>query len=260
MNKFIYASVLLLASCSKGQDKAYYESGNIREVHFRNNKNKIDSSVFYYNSEKSNIKQIKKIENGSSYIKNFTPNGRISSEGYKNGDSIRTGKWSIYGAGDTTKIFEYKNIRGNEYLNQSWIKNTKGDTIRGNYLHFEYNKDTVKVNELVSFRFYLEGYMFSEKSELIFVSPKNGNDFSKNFFNEYSVEKDTVKSLKYDGLNKHLNHLPLNHILISNFKFSTPGKKTIRGILKEIYEPEEDSITMKERNIYFEKDIYVKRN
>jgi len=44
-------------------------------------------------------------------------------------------------------------------------------------------------------------------------------------------------------------------MLIVNFEFASPGKKHIRGILNEI--EKDSSFQIKERSIYFDKEIYV---
>ena len=257
IKKVFIISIFLLFSCKESDDKKYFKSGNLRERHFYSENDKKDSSVFYYDLDEPQKKQSIRWSKEFFYVTNYAPSGKKISEGKMNSDSIKIGKWNFY-TGDTTKIFEYKNISGKEYLNQSWIKNSEGDTIRGNYVLLKKIKDTVSINELVSFRFYLEGPLISEDSELVFVLPTYGENFADDFSNEKEIEVDTILNLKYDSQNKHLKELPLNHMLIANFEFSSPGEKKVRGILKELYRPENDSTEMEERNIYFEKEIYVK--
>lgn len=252
---FIITVISLLISCNKPKNKKYFKSGNLSEIHTFDEKNKKDSSIYYYDSKDLKIKKQIKWLDDSFYVTNYSSTGKKINEGIIGKDSLKIDKWFFYDK-DTTRIYEYKNIRGQEYLNQSWIKNSKGDTIRGNYFLLKEIKDTVNVNEFVSFRFYLQGFLFLDNSELTLILPASDENFTRDFSNESNIKTDTIHSLKYDNLNKHLTHLPLNHILISNFEFTSPGEKSVRGILKEQYRSIDDSI--KERKIFFEKKIYVK--
>lgn len=256
-NIIFILGLIILTSCSR-EKKIYYKNGNIKKIHFYN-KNHLDSTIVYYNFKEPILKKvIKRDKKGLFYISNYSIEGNKKSEGVKNLDSVRIGKWYYY-QGDTTKIMEYKNIRGEAYLNQSWVINAEGDTIFGNYALLKKIKDTIGVGDFVSLRFYLKGFFFSKDSELLIILPDIGKNFTSNFSNENSIKKDTIKSLKYDELNQHLkDSLPLNHIAIVNFKFVTPGEKHIRAILTEVERPDNDSVKKLERHIYFDKSFYIK--
>ncbi len=248
---------LILLSCVESSNKEYYKSGNLKTNHFYSKKGELDSLVNYFDSEKAQPRKIiSKYNDSLSYIITYNSKGRMISEGYINKDSIKLGKWYLY-KDDTTEVFEFKEIRGDQYLNQSWVKNSNGDTISGNYFHLKKTKDSVKVNDIVTFKFYLEGFILSPNSELIFLYPKDDKNFDENFSNEFILKKDTIRSLKYTDVNYNLEQLPLNHMLMVNFQFESSGRKKIRGILTEINKIQEDSFKLEERKIYFDQYIYV---
>ena len=114
-----------------------------------------------------------------------------------NGDTIRNGKIRFI-QNDTTNVWEYMNINGEEYLNQTWLKNKKGDTIGGYHYKLEKVKDTIKVNEGIIFQIHLKQYMLSSDSDTYMVLPSKKNEsFKKDFSNLNQIETDTVYSLKH---------------------------------------------------------------
>ncbi|MEG9329208.1 hypothetical protein V6B16_14790 [Salinimicrobium catena] len=248
---------LTLVSCNEEVKKSYYQSGNPKQFDFYSSQEILDSSITYYDHFKHPIKKKLFLKDSTTYVKNFSDEGILTSEGYLNSQSHRIGKWMVY-TKDTLKILEYKNIRGEEYLNQSWMKNSIGDTVRGNYYSLQ-TKDTLNVKEFVTLKFFLERPIISLNSELLLLLPKGEEKFASDFSNESEVEVDTILSLKHDPLNKHLEGMPLIHMLMVNIEFANPGKKKIRGILKETHEEDfGDSIVVKERNIYLEKAFFVR--
>ncbi|OBX18704.1 hypothetical protein LX77_03891 [Gelidibacter algens] len=159
---------------------------------------------------------------------------------------------------DTTHIYEYMNINGEEYLNQTWLKNSKGDTVGGYHYKLEKLKDTIKVNEGIILRLYLSGWMLSDSSDLSLVLPLKHEKFKDDFSNLNQIKTDTVYSLKYDSINNHFKEMPLNHMLMFGYEFDTSGEKTLRGILVEKELLNNDKWKSKERYIYFDKKIMVK--
>lgn len=250
---------LTFISCNEADEKLYYQSGNPEKFDFYSNEEKPDSSIVYYDHYKHPIKRKKYWDDSTSYVKNYSLEGLLTSEGRYNNESNRIGKWTFY-ANDTVKVFEYKNIRGEEYLNQSWVKNAKGDTIGGHYFSLR-TKDTIKVNEFINLRFFLESPILSTDSELLLLLPKTNRSFSSDFSNEHEIEVDTIFNLKYDSLNNHLKEMPLNHMLMVNLEFASTGKKQVRGILKETDKKVfNDSTSLKVRNIYIDKTFIVKKD
>ena len=245
MNKTIFLFLTLtLLSCNEADEKLYYNSGNPKQFDFYSNEDKPDSSIFYYDHYKHPVKRQQFWNDSTSYVKNYSKEGLLTGEGYYNNGSNRIGKWTYY-SNDTIKVFEYKNIRGEEYLNQSWIKNSKGDTIGGHYYSLR-TKDTINVNEIINLRFFLESPILSPDSELLLLLPETSKSFSSDFSDEYRIEVDTILNLKHDSLNNHLKELPLNHMLMVNLEFATTGKKRVRGILKETYKKTfKDSTSLK---------------
>ena len=255
--KILLLLSLTFLSCNEEVKKSYYQSGNPKQFDFYNSQEILDSSIIYYDHYKHPVKKKLYLSDSTSYVKNCSLEGITTSEGLLNKQSNRIGKWRIF-TKDTVKIFEYKNIRGEEYLNQSWIKNSQDDTISGNYYLLQ-TKDTLNVNEFVTLRFLLKRPIISFNSELLLFLPKGNEKFSSDFSNENKIEVDTILSLKHDPLNNHLIDRPLNHMLMVNIEFTNPGIKQIRGILKETEEINfNDSTVIKERNIYFDKTFVVR--
>jgi len=252
--------IICFTSCEENdikKEKKFYESGNLKEIIFYNKSNMVDSIISYYDTNSNNKKQKISLKNGLRKLRKFSREGELIKEGLVNKEGQKVGKWINY-IGDTTKVYEYLNINGKEYLNQTWIKNQNGDTIEGNYYQLSL-KDTVFVNEVITLRLFYKEPIISLNSEIILLLPKS-NEILADFSNINQSKLDTIFSLEHDEYNNHLQDLPLNHMLMTKFQFSKPGNKKIRGILKELYNPKNDSISLKERVIYFDENIFVKED
>ncbi len=247
-----------------GTYKEYYSNGNLKLLHSYKNGKLIDSSLFYDEKISSKIDFIRYYNNDS--IKEIVfENGVIQKEGFINKENIAVGKWNFYNEKGLLDIIrEYKIINGEQYLNQSWYLNGKGDTIYGgNFSKIDIVKDTISLLEPFRAVAYLYVPLFEEEnSQAIVCLPYEDEvNFDENFANDGKIRLDTFFNLKRDIKNKQWfpNNNP-NYTVVFGKKFKTSGKKIIRGYILEYYENNKDIIRREERKIYFEKEVYVKND
>ncbi|WP_350284653.1 hypothetical protein [uncultured Croceitalea sp.] len=248
-----------------GVYKSFYESGNISELKYFDNGILVDSLLTFYDNPNIPVKS------KDLYHKQYTKTLHFN----KNGDTIkkgrffktnRIGKW-IFHNDDIDSIVEYKLISGSSYTNQIWIRdNSTNDTLisRGNYFLLRH-KDTINVTENLRIKLFLKESFYGEESNMFLVIPKLEKELNKDYSNWDIIEKDTILSLKNDGI-PHPElpiDFPVNHFVEFALEDTGSGKKILRGILVEYSRNKEieglgyDTV---ERRLYFDTEYYVKDN
>ena len=229
----LFFTFSMIVSCNnKYETKEYYDSND-----------NLDSVVSYNdNLEKSVI--IIKDEN-TKYVKSYHENGKMSYEGeyYK---KLKNGFWKYYDKeGVLEKVFEYRNICGEQHTNQGIYFTKKGDTLKdkSNFVKIEY-KNLLKVEEITKILFKYHRVLNRDSQlELVF-----SQDFNKDFSNRDSVEKTNLFT-SADGF-------------LIKMAYKTEGKRIIRGYIKEFeyrgYDSLKDETTIAERFVYFELPFNIK--
>lgn len=251
-----------LLSCQKRKITNYYPDGSVKTQYSKNSKNKIEGKyILFYPS--GNIKETRSFLDGiaqdtskiffdgypptlktievhkedtSLFRKNFTHSGKLKSFGIiKNKRPI--GKWIYRKSELIDSIVEFASIENNAFVNQYWLINrTSGDTIngKGNYYLNTHPKKVLK-NEVIRIRVYLKEPFYSQNSNIFLVIPRYDGILKDDFSNWKIIEKDTLYSLKYDGIpHPELpDFFPSNHVLEFGLRFEDSGNVKLNGILVE---------------------------
>ncbi len=122
----IIVILLSLVSCENKSKKniKYDKNGNIIAIEYTREGKLLDSIVFFKNDKISMKMFFKKNNQTELYIKTYSKNGKLKSEG----NTIlkeKIGKWKYY-YDDGKRIVEYKIIKNKEYPNQIWTFNKDG--------------------------------------------------------------------------------------------------------------------------------------
>lgn len=254
----------------KGIYRKYYKSGNIKQVDIYDNDVKVDSSVYYFEDYQNQIKEIRYFNDSSLRIVGYDRKGNKTKEGKSLMDdpSYRIGKWTFHKQKTKTdSIVEYITVDGKSYVNQIWHKNIKGDTIlgRGNYTEIV-KKDSFDLGDLVRLRFILMESFYGVNSDIIIIIPKDENLLKEDYSNLLEIERDTIQSLKNDGIPRPgiPKEMPINHIAEFGLKYDEPGQYGLRGALVEyVYKKLEnakkpDSIYRVERRLFFDDTFFIR--
>ncbi len=207
-------------SPKKGIYKEYFKNGYIKQIDIYVNNIRSDSSIYYFESREKQVKQISYFNDSTIYIVEFNSIGNKVKEGdiLRSGDTTnyRIGKWTLHNQHtETDSVVEYITINNKSYANQIWIKNFKGDTIlgRGNYMEI-IKKDSISLGDTVRLRFILMEPFYGMDSDIIIVIPKDENLLKNDYSNLFEMERDTIESLKNDGIPRPgiTAEMPINHI------------------------------------------------
>lgn len=249
-----------------GECKEYYETGNLKALYKYRSGVLIDSALYFYDIP------IKKLKSKSVFFKQdsikqiyYYENGNIKEEGFINSDNKKVGMWKFYNKSQLTAKREYKIIKNEEFLNQTYTLNNKLDTIYSKSKFFELFilKDTIRRGEYFNACALLKANLFKNKnSEILLCIPKYENEnFNKDFSNENLIELDTFYNLMIDKKNQKLFiEASKPYTVIFNQKLNNPGNKIIKGFIMEYYQ-DIDSLGKEYREVsksYFEFDVYVK--
>ena len=236
---FLFFICLTLISCKETQ-KEYYENGKLKAVYILKDGVLIDSSLFY-NKEKSFIEKINYyLPNDSIRTKFLNENGKIESTGIFFNNQ-KYGKWNYFTVkGKLDKVFEYKNIEGKQYTNQSWHFNSNGDTIKnlGSYFILKPIPKTILIKQRLIIDLELKPLLTPNPEAFICISSEINDDFS----NLSSISLDTV-SLPSEGA-------------IVEMSFKNKGGKNVRGFITEYVNNKNNTTSSK--NTYFDIPILVK--
>ncbi|WP_157831476.1 hypothetical protein [Confluentibacter flavum] len=182
------------------------------------------------------------------------------------------GIWNYYDStGILNSTVEYIKINGKSYINQDWVFDKNGDTLKNKGSHFKivFEKDTIRLNEPIRAKIDLTTPLFKNKNSNIFVVvPKDYSiNFNEDFSNLKEVNLDTTFNLNLENEMKNSIGLTTDFGKTAIFGryFNSIGKKKLRGILVEYFYQDSitsDSIKLNyfENKRYFEKDILVIEN
>lgn len=227
-----------------GTFEEFFENGNYKEIHIYNNGIKTDSSIYFNANNKIYL------------VDYYLPNDTIESIFYysdmvvkEKGKYIKNnkiGKWKYFRRdGTLDKVFEYINLKGEQYTNQGWYFDTNGDTLKefGNFYTIKLSSNVTKINNPILLDFTYKPLLAINPDVIICFSTKLEHDFS----NLNKVKLDTIF---------------LQNTSLENFKliFKSRGKRNLRGFVKESYDRKptpDDTIAHGERVLYFDVPIIV---
>lgn len=266
-NGFLAKEYVLKEGNLNGEYKEFYDNGNLHFIHSYKAGKKIDSSLYFFrDTTKLKFKRYWYLDKQTEEIV-FHRNGKIKSKGLISDNFLREGKWEFYDLnGKLKSIKEYKIINKEQYLNQSWYLNQKGDTLsnNGNFYDIRITNDTIVVGEPLKAAFYLDVPLFKGKdSHVLLCIPSRDNvNFEKDFSNDGKIKLDTFYNLTKDIKNqKWFAGADFKKTIAFGKYYNTLGSKNLRGYILEYYNQapsEKDSIVREERKIYFDIPIYVK--
>ena len=228
-----------------GFHKEYYRNGNLKAIHYYKNGIKIDSSIYFDESNKIVKKVDLYISKDTTVRKIFFMNGNIESKGkiYK---TNKIGKW-VYNRedGSIEKEFEFMSINGEQYTNQGRYFNIEGKLLHelGNFYDLNLTSTNIKLKDTVFLSLKYKPLLALNSKSYLCISSKIDSDFG----NLNDVKLDTI-------------HFENN--IISNYRllFGTSGIKNIRGFINEYYEKKtnlNDSIVRGDRKLFLEFKINV---
>ena len=289
---FIFLIFSLFFACKRNNNeisKEYFDSGNLKYIEFFDQ----DSTRVisrYYDSKNQKIISNTYVKNDYDSIIYYYDNGEIFKEGKQNKLGLKFGNWNRYNkSGLLSDIREYFILKGKSILNRKFFLNKEGDTTWYGREFNRYDQDEFRADTMTSrnstmnlFDFYhsnkdtiIIGEPFAASvrynsplarnynSEIMMLLAKEKSNFNQDFSNEKNVVLDTFPNLKYDKVNQNnfQKGTSLEYVAVFGRWFDTPGKKILRGYVREYFEREptkEDSIIKGETRVYFEKEIYVK--
>ncbi|MEM8765638.1 MAG: hypothetical protein AAGD88_17620 [Bacteroidota bacterium] len=249
----------------KGEKTFYEKNGVLKKKDFFTD-SQMDSSVYYFEGDEKRIREIWSYDKNEIEVLRYNSKGQLTKRGktLKKKSTFKIGKWK-YSDHDTKmdSIVEYINLNGKSYPNQIWVMTSEGDTIygRGNYFDI-YKKDTVPVKEVARVQFILMEPSLNINSEVLIVVPKEDEKLNPDFSNIFEIERDTLFSMKNDGILRQNipDETPVNHIVEFGIQFEKAGKRRIRGVLIEYFQSKNNdfkSDSLIERRLYFSDSILV---
>jgi len=270
-NGVLKSEFLGTKSPKKGIYKEYFKNGYIKQIDIYDSNIRIDSSIYYFESHEGQVKQISYFNDSTIYTVAYDSIGNKAKEGdilSSDTTNYRIGKWTLHNQHTRIdSVVEYVTINNKSYANQIWIKNFKGDTIpgRGNYMEI-IKKDSINLGDLVRLRFILMESFYGMNSDIIIVTPKDENLLKSDYSNLFEIERDTIQSLKNDGIPRPgiPKGMPINHIAEFGIEYDEPGEHRIRGALIEyVYKQFEnvkypDSIYKVERRLFFDDSFSIR--
>ena len=249
-NNRIKKEYILVNGKIHGKLKEYDMEGNLKLIQYYRN-DKIDSSI-HFNKENI-VSEIKYFDPNSDtvFVKKYYNNGKIKEKGNLL-KQCKIGNWIYYKRnGKIRRINEYFCINNQEYLNQGWNLNEKGDTISkgSNFMKVTFPK-SVYTNEEFQIRFYLSNPIFNNSKVKLFIDLNPKKHINSEFTNLDSIPLVEIK-----------HHPKDNHFTGSYIIEKVKGIKNFRGYLLEYVNKlptMKDSSFRKERRIYFNFSINVK--
>ncbi|AXP81573.1 hypothetical protein CJ739_2500 [Mariniflexile rhizosphaerae] len=247
----------------------------------------IEKLEFYSDNSNLTFKKRVILENCDSLFY-FYRNGQIFKRGKIQKNEKPFGIWNLYSNdGKLREIREWFVIDGHSRMNRAWFLDKKGDTLAWrdqdsifnqkefvndtlgtratNYNVFDFNKDTIDLNEPIRGVAYCNSRRIRDyDSQIRVFFHSESENFNSPFPNDSLIRTDHFDNLKTDTINQKwftdINPKRYGHVSIFGSWFKKPGKKLLRGYMEEYsYGPfkdkEIDSMTAR---VYFEKTIYVK--
>ena len=282
--------LFLIISCQENNTtitKLNDDGKIIEERIYDNNKNLLKIIEYYDRKPYTEYKITFKNKDFDSVVYKYD-NGQIFKAGKLNLKSQVFGTWNLFDKnGNKREIREFFIYEGNPKLNRAWFLNTKGDTLAwreedsifkqkefihdtlaersSSYIFFEFNKDTIRLNEPIRG----VAYCFSPQlrdygSEIRVFLDTEREKFNDDFSNideilqqgYYNLERDTFNQKWFADVKKE----NLKYIAVFGSWFDEPGPKLLRGYMEEyaigpFKDSDFDSIVSR---TFFEKKVYVK--
>jgi len=234
-----------------GKLKEYDKKGNLKLIQYYENGIKIDSSIHFNKENKISVIKYFNHNSDTVFVKKYYSNGKLKEKGNLL-KKFKVGNWIFYRRdGKIRRINEYFRIKNQEYNNQGWSLNEKGDTISkgSNYMKVRFPK-SVYINEKFQIRFYLSNPLFSNSKVKLFIDLNPEKSINSEFTNLDSIPLIEIK------------HHPKNNYFTGTYMTEkVKGIKNYRGYLLEYFDKLptiKDSILRQERRIYFDFSINVK--
>lgn len=256
------------SSCTKKKkDVEYFENNKIKKEHFFSNGYK-DSSRIYSKSGNHTSTLVHKED--KKLVRYFYENGTIEAKGIFIEDSIPLGEWRYYDKqGNLTEIKDFLIIENRPILNQNWVLDLRGDTIKdkSNYFELIMEKDTIFLSEPIKAKVDLIAPFFKDKNSsiMVVIAKDYSIDFNDDFSNKNEVKKDTTFNLNLEKDMRGALGLEsdFRRTCIFGKYFNDIGSHKLRGIIVEYYYTENaipDSLgnNYYEKMQYFELPVYVK--
>lgn len=238
-----------LFSCKKNTNEIiqYNQEGKIISKIYGNPTKFIDSIIYYKNDMVDSKMIANKLNKLSFYVK-YYDGKKLMSEG-NTLNKLKDSKWNYYNSkGKVEKVVEYKNICDEEYPNQEWNYDAKGDLDIAKSSFFSYTFKNSKFESMVNNEITIKYVPFIKKNgviSIIYFSP----DFDNKFCNINKVKKNGLKPSE-DGF-----------IFKINIGFKNKGKKYFRGYIDEhFYEDtnKKEMVNHQTRRVYIDIPIIVR--
>lgn len=290
-NTFSYFIIILfLFSCQENNKirTKLSDSGNVIEKRVFDNNGKLLKVIEYYDIKESPEYKITFKNTDYDSVVYKYDNGEVFKTGKLNLNSQVLGTWNLFDKkGNKREIREFYIYENKPILNRAWFLNEKGDTLawreeenifdqkefvndtlavrNSSYIFFEFNKDTVDINEPIRGI----AYCFSPRlreygSEIRVYLDTEKEKFNSDFSNEddiltqgyHNLERDTINQKWFPDLDKE----DLKYVAVFGSWFEKPGPKILRGYMEEyaigpFKDKTSDSITAR---TFFEKKVFVR--
>ncbi|MFQ6601394.1 hypothetical protein [Flavobacterium sp. C3NV] len=246
--KVILLVFFILLSCKKNTKEIiqYDAEGKIVSKIYGNPAEFIDS-IFYYKNGVIDSKMVTNKLNKLSFYVKYYDGKNIVSEG-NTINKLKDNKWKYYNSKNKVeKVVEYKNICGEEYPNQEWNYDSKGNLDIPNSSFFSHTFKNSKFESKVKNELIIKYVPLIKKKgviSLIYFSP----DFDNKFCN--------IDKIKKNGLKSSGNDISFK----INISFKNKGKKYFRGYIEEhFYEDtnNKEVVNHKTRKVYIDIPIIV---
>ncbi|MGJ8684849.1 MAG: hypothetical protein ACSHWW_09500 [Nonlabens sp.] len=250
---------------------------------------KVNSDQFEFYADNDNLifkKRIIHKDYDSLYY--FYRNRELFKKGKIHKNGRPHGIWNLYSnSGQLREIREWFYLEGHSRLNRAWFLNKKGDTIEyriqdsifdqkeyvndtlgtreTDYNHFQFNKDTIYLNEPFRAIAVCNSPRLSNyNSQTRLFLHTESEEFNIYFPNDSIIRKMEFKNLETDTINQkwfpNVKTDRYKYVTTFGCYFKNPGNKLLRGYMEEyaigpFKDFSSDSITAR---TYFEKRIYVK--
>uniref|UniRef100_UPI000C294FCE hypothetical protein n=1 Tax=Confluentibacter lentus TaxID=1699412 RepID=UPI000C294FCE len=250
--------------------------------------NKLNETIEYYANNPKVVfkKTIHQTDFDSIYF--YYDNGKLFKEGKQNKENKIFGIWKLYDKeSNLREIREWFIINDHSLINRVWFLDKNGDTLAWNYENstfdqkefvndtldirassydiFDFNKDTISINEPVRAIAYCNSPQIREYNSQIriFLNCESEN-LKSPFPNDSILRTDYYENLSKDTINQKwfsgIDPKKYKYVAVFGARFKTTGEKLLRGYMEEyaigpFKDNDYDSITSRK---YFEKRIYVK--
>jgi hypothetical protein len=262
---FLFITILsILFSCNSDlkEEIIYYPNGKIHRKHFLNSKGEIEGKAIEYdrNGFVSAIFQFKKGElvdslmffkenkiesiiylknNDTKLVKKFENDKLVSKGIIKNNQ--KNGKWEFYKNGKISKIIEYIDLCGIEYLNQGWVYDDNGklNLNESNFVEISNLKKIYRIDEPIMIKMKYNSIWNVNSTSVVQYHIKVDSNFCN--LEKIKVDEKTSK----------------NHFFDLKIGFDESGKYNVRGVIIEKNNEVDMNRKSNVRELYFDIPIMI---